>query len=290
MVILRVLLSLSTFFGIVLWTVIAEQRLSLYYMSPIIIIALVGIALILLVIRLFKKDVDAFPDSWEAILSSHVHYFRDLSPENQLKFKSRMMLFLSEVSIEGIEIEIEDLDKVLIAASAIIPVFGFSEWHYNNLDYILLYPEYFGTDYEYIEDQSKTRIAGMVGTGHMSNRMILSRHALRLGFSDQEDRYNTAIHEFVHLIDMLDGEADGIPTIIMEHQYTIPWLDLIHKKIDKIYEGQSDIRPYGATNQTEFLSVVSEYFFERPEMLKETHPELYEILSKSFKQNIARPN
>lgn len=256
-------------------------------MTPIIVLTIIGIGLIFLVVRLFRKEIKEFPPAWEKPLYDHVHYYQELNTSDRLRFKSRMMTFLSEVHIEGIEVEVEDLDKILIAASAIIPVFRFSEWHYNNLDYVLLYPEYFGADYEYIEDQSKTRIAGMVGTGHMSNRMILSKHALRLGFSNQKDRYNTAIHEFVHLIDMLDGEADGIPNIIMEHQYTIPWLDLIHKKIDEIYEGESDIRPYGATNQTEFLSVVSEYFFERPEMLREKHPQLYEVLAKAFQQNLA---
>ncbi len=257
-------------------------------MSPILIISLIGIALILFVFRLFKKEVKPFPSKWERLLKSNVHYYRELNKKDQLRFQSRMMIFLSEVKIEGIELEVEDLDKVLIAASAIIPVFGFEEWHYNNLDYVLLYPEYFGADYEYIKDKSKTRIAGMVGTGDMANRMILSRHALRLGFSNRKDRYNTAIHEFVHLIDMLDGEVDGIPKIIMEHQYTIPWLDLIHHKIEDIYEGKSDIRPYGATNQAEFLSVVSEYFFERPKMLRSKHPQLYKVLAKAFQQNLAK--
>ncbi len=256
-------------------------------MTPIIFLLLFGIFLIIIVNRLFSKEVKPFNVEWKSLLKNNVQYYRKLKKSDQLRFQSRMMTFLSEVEIEGIELELEDLDHVLIAASAIIPIFGFDEWHYNNLDYILLYPEYFGSDYEYIEDKSKTRIAGMVGTGHMSNRMILSRHALRLGFSNQKDKYNTAIHEFVHLVDMLDGEADGIPNIIMEHQYTIPWIDLIHQKIESIYKGKSDIRPYGATNKAEFFSVVSEYFFERPKLLKTKHPKLYNILSEAFQQDLA---
>lgn len=256
-------------------------------MSPVLFLVLLGILLILIVIRLFRKEVKPFPTNWESLLYKNVQYYRNLKKVDRLRFRSRMMTFLSEVNIEGIELELEDLDKVLIAASAIIPVFGFDEWHYNNLDYVLLYPEYFGDDYEYIKDKSKTRIAGMVGTGHMSNRMILSRHALRLGFSNKKDKYNTAIHEFVHLVDMLDGEVDGIPNIIMEHQYTIPWIDLIHKKIESIYKGKSDIRPYGATNKAEFFSVVSEYFFERPKLLKTKHPKLYKILAEAFQQDLA---
>lgn len=255
-------------------------------MNPIIILIVIGVALIMLVFRLFRKEVKLIPSHWIPLLESHVQYYKNLEPDEQLRFQSRMMLFLSEVQIEGVELKLEDLDKILIAASAIIPVFGFEEWHYNNIDYILLYPEYFGDDYEYITDKSKVRIAGMVGTGDMSNRMILSRDALRKGFSTNEDRNNTAIHEFVHLIDMMDGTVDGIPRIIMEHQYTIPWIDLIHQKIEEIYTEASDIRPYGATNAAEFLSVVSEYFFERPKLLQTNHPELYRILSKAFQQNL----
>ena len=124
-------------------------------MSPIPIISLIGIALIILVVRLMRKDIKSFPSNWDNLLRSHVHYYRQLSTEEQKRFQSRMMIFLSEVNIEGVEIEIESLDKVLIAASAVIPVFGFKEWHYNNLDYVLLYPEYFGTNYEYIKDKEK---------------------------------------------------------------------------------------------------------------------------------------
>ena len=40
--------------------------------------------------------------------------------------------------------------------------------------------------------------------------------------------------------------------------------------------------PYGATNQADFFAVVTEYFFERPVLLKETHPELYALLLKIF--------
>jgi Mlc titration factor MtfA (ptsG expression regulator) len=52
----------------------------------------------------------------------------------------------------------------------------------------------------------------------------------------------------------------------------------------KIMAGRSDINPYGATNEAEFFAVVSEYFFERPGLLKEKHPDLYNLLSAFFKQ------
>ncbi len=45
----------------------------------------------------------------------------------------------------------------------------------------------------------------------------------------------------------------------------------------------SDIDMYGATNQVEFLAVISEYFFERPDLLKANHPELFEMLERIYR-------
>jgi Mlc titration factor MtfA (ptsG expression regulator) len=45
----------------------------------------------------------------------------------------------------------------------------------------------------------------------------------------------------------------------------------------------SDIDLYGATNATEFFAVISEYFFEQPDLLKANHPDLYKMLEKIYK-------
>ena len=122
----------------------------------------------------------------------------------------------------------------------------------------------------------------------MNGVMILSKPALEYGFKNERDKKNTAIHEFVHLIDKEDGDVDGIPNVLLERQYAIPWLDMIRQKIDQIYEGGTGINPYGGTNRAEFFAVVSEYFFERPRLFKRNHPKLYDLLKKIFKQDLAR--
>jgi len=79
------------------------------------------------------------------------------------------------------------------------------------------------------EEGGKSRvISGMVGTGRFENQMILSKKALYHGFKNAIDKNNTAIHEFVHLIDKMDGETNGVPERLIAHQYAIPWLKLIH--------------------------------------------------------------
>ena len=94
----------------------------------------------------------------------------------------------------------------------------------------------------------------------------------------------------MHLIDKSDGEIDGVPKVLMDRKYALPWINQMSKEIDRIYEGRSDINPYGGTNRAEFFSVASEYFFERPRLLEEKHPELYALMERIFNQKMADRN
>jgi Mlc titration factor MtfA (ptsG expression regulator) len=213
-----------------------------------------------------------------------VKFYRKLNEENRSIFRKRVGLFLDEIYIEGVETEVEELDKVLIVASAIIPVFGFDEWHYNVLTSVILYPKSFNEQLGYSNNENDKRISGMVGTGRFQKQMILSKAALRKGFFNITDKRNTAIHEFVHLMDKMDGETDGIPEGLLEKQFIIPWLKAMHDEMEDINNNKSDIRKYGGMKQTEFFAVASEYFFERPILMKKKHPDLYEMLVKCFNQ------
>ena len=249
------------------------------------------IALVAFVIYAFrlnkKRPVDAFPESWKPLLNDNVLFYRNLSIEEKKRFRIRMMLFLSEVYIEGVNTELEELDKILIAASSVIPVFGFPEWHYNNLTGIIIYPDNFNGDLEFESHGKKRIISGLVGSGRFENQMILSRKALRHGFENETDKENTSIHEFVHLIDKMDGEADGVPERLLRRQYITPWLKLMFEEMEAINNNKSDIRKYAGSSEVEFLAVASEYFFERPGLFKRKHPELYGMLVKCFQQNPA---
>ncbi len=225
-----------------------------------------------------------FPTHWHALLLENVVFYRNLSKERQKAFQQRMMQFLSEVHIDGVQLELQELDKVLIVASAIVPVFGFEEWHYTNLSGILLYPDHFNGDLEFDKNGESRNIAGLVGNGRFEKQMILSRKALYHGFANSSDKSNTAVHEFVHLIDKIDDFTDGVPERLLKHQYVIPWLKLIHKEMEAINDNNSDIRKYGGTNEAEFFAVASEYFFERPDLLEKKHPELYGMLVQCFNQ------
>jgi Mlc titration factor MtfA (ptsG expression regulator) len=228
----------------------------------------------------------AFSETWKAILTKNVSFYDALTNEQKINFEKHVLTFLHNVKITGVKTSISDEDKLMVAASAIIPIFGFPNWQYPNVREVLIYPNSFDDDFQFEGNDGEKQILGMVGNKHMDGVVILSQKALRLGFQNETDKKNTAIHEFVHLIDMSDGNVDGIPAVIMDKQYAMPWVDLIHKEINRIYENESDINPYGATNNAEFLAVISEYFFERPDLLEKKHPKLYALLEKTFNQDM----
>lgn len=231
------------------------------------------------------KHSDIWLPEWSTFLTDKVAFYRSLSNDDKLVFEQRSVWFWHTTRIDAEEgLVVTYQDRLLVAASAIIPVWAFPKWHYFNLDTVILKRHSFNEKFEC--GQADSMIAGMVGTGPMAGKMALSQPHLHLGFSNHKDKKNVGIHEFVHLIDLADGECDGFPERLKDHAFSLPWFDLVRKKIDEIHRKKSNIDNYGTTNNAEFFSVVSEYFFERPVMLQKKHPVLYQALEDIYQQDI----
>ncbi len=225
-----------------------------------------------------------FPTEWERILEQHVSFYQRLSLPDQNRFREEVHIFLREKRITGIRTSVDDTVRVLVAASAIIPIFGFPGWEWEHVREILIYPTSFDEGYQMGSGQEHP-ISGMVGTGAMNRMMILSKPDVLQGFQRPSHGHNVGIHEFTHLLDKADGTVDGVPEIALPSRAIRPWLNLVKNEMDKIRQGHSDINPYGLTNEAEFFAVVSEYFFEKPEKMKQKHPALYSMLKQIFRQD-----
>lgn len=223
------------------------------------------------------------PIQYEPLLEEHVAYYRLLSNEKKKSFAERVNHFLQHIRIEGVGTPVDELDKVLVASSAIIPIFGFDGWDYYRLTTVLLYADRFNANYETIG--TDRTILGMVGEGGaLQSTMVLSKPALHDGFANESSKANTGIHEFVHLLDKADGATDGLPEYMLDKDHIKPWLQLMHRSINEIQANHSDIDPYALTNEAEFFAVVSEYFFKRPDLFQQKHPELFARLEAIFRQ------
>lgn len=254
-------------------------------MKYFLLIAFIAIIIVFFRKRKVKEEIveaaHRAPDVMDRELEAHVVFYQRLTVPEKALFRKRAQHFLDTTRITPVgEVSLTELDKLYVASSAIIPIFNFTGWAYNNLDEVLIYPGAFTQDFN-VEDEEKN-VLGMVGDGAMNRMMILSQPSLRAGF-ERNGPGNTGIHEFVHLLDKADGATDGIPDYMIPKEMVEPWIRQMHRTISEIREDGSDINPYAGTNDAEFFAVISEYFFQKPAFLKEHHPDLYRILEQTYK-------
>ncbi len=224
-----------------------------------------------------------FPAPYRALLEQHVAYYNCLEPADQTRFCRLVQVFLDETPIAGVDVTVTDLHRVLVAASAVIPIMGFPRWEYEYLSEVLLYPATFNSDYQ-AEGGEDARILGMVHGALNNGVVILSAPALVAGFANPHDRRNVGIHEFAHMVDKRDGSIDGVAGALPA-DLIAPWRSLMQEKIAEKSAGRGAIDPYSKTNDQEFLAVTTEYFFENPQRLAEDHPRVYAKLAKIYRQD-----
>lgn len=222
-----------------------------------------------------------FPNEWRRILREKVEFYNRLSGSKKSEFENRVHIFLLNVKITGVDTTVTHEDRILVASGAVIPIFGFEKWNYANLQEVEIYPDKFRIP------KTDKMASGLIGWGAMEGKMMLSRKAMQHGFYDQNDQKNVAIHEFIHILDKQDGKMDGMLKQVMNEVDILPWLQIINMKMHEIRNSESSVRDYGATNEAEFLAVVSEFFFESPEKMKTEHPALYNALDSFYNPQTA---
>ncbi|MEO6546299.1 MAG: zinc-dependent peptidase [Nitrospiraceae bacterium] len=223
-----------------------------------------------------------FPDEWERILRTHVVFFVALNDEEKTRFRHLVQIFLDEVLITGIRTEVDETVRVLVAASAAIPIFGFHDWEYHRLREVLIYPDAFDDAYQ-SHGGSDENILGMVGLHHLSGVMILSKPALLAGFAHQAGTQNVGVHEFAHLVEQEASEY-GLPPEV-PWMVVRQWVGYVARELARPSTQRAHISAYAYTNEHEYFAVLAEYFFTSPELLKRRDPALYAMLRGMFHQD-----
>ena len=223
-----------------------------------------------------------FPPHWEQILRSRVAFFQALDEQGKERFRNMVKVFLDEVRITGVRTEVDDVVRVLAAASAAIPVFGFQDWEYRRLGEVLVYPASFGEGYRTKGGPDENTL-GMVGLKHLSGVMILSKPALLAGFDDRSGPRQVGVHEFAHLVEEEEAAAGLPPEVPLG--VVREWVQYVARELAHPQRNRSYINDYAYTNEHEFFAVLSEYFFKSPDILREKDPKLYQMLRDMFHQD-----
>ncbi|WP_246114330.1 zinc-dependent peptidase [Rubripirellula tenax] len=225
-------------------------------------------------------------DAWEHTLATEVGYFAALDDDGKERFRKLVKVFVDEVAITGIRTDVDDRTIALVAASAVIPIFGFDDWEYSGLGEVLIYPSAYGEDFR-TDPSSDRRTLGMVGAYHLSGVMILSKPDLIAGFANATDKRNVGIHEFSHLVDKQDGSIDGVVRTAAT-EVAIPWVRWVAEELRRTPGSNEHIDDYAYTNEAEYFAVLSEYFFDSPAILAEKAPDTYNMLQKIYRQDPKR--
>ena len=123
----------------------------------------------------------------------------------------------------------------------------------------------------------------IAGESWYGGPVLLSWPAVAAGYD--ESGMALVIHEFAHKVDMLDGEADGIPPLVgaarSEFKHA---LDAAYANFCQRVDGGEDtpIDPYGAELIDEFFAVSCEVFFAEPELLLHEYPVYYQQVCGYF--------
>jgi Mlc titration factor MtfA (ptsG expression regulator) len=130
-----------------------------------------------------------------------------------------------------------------------------------------------------------------IGEAWKEGVVVLSWDDVRRGGSDMHDGQNVVLHEFAHQLDQQDGTSDGAPILERRSQY-VTWSRVLSDEFEQLRQeteqGRSDVLDaYATTNPAEFFAVATECFFEKPILLRDKHPRLYEELQGYYRQDPA---
>lgn len=228
-----------------------------------------------------RGPVSALTPLAKKTLVEEVEFYRKLDPPERARFEAEVARFLADHTITGPRgAPLGDDLRALVGASAVMLVFGRPGFVYANVRDVVVYDEAFDEDYQ---EGRGHPILGMV---HAQGPILFSERALREGFRNAKDGQNVGVHEFAHVLDFDASGADGVPTG-MPWRTVTPWLHLMADETDRVEAHRSVLRGYAATNHAEFFAVATEAFFERPNALREKHPELYRMLVAIYGQDPA---
>ena len=236
----------------------------------------------------------AIPEPLWQLTLARLPFLARRSPEDLAELRRLASLFLDEKEFTGVGgLLVNDDMAVCIAAQAVLPVLRFGLTPYRGFVGIVVHADEVMAQREVMDDDGIVHQYDEVLTGEAmaGGPVMLSWIDVAESGESADWGYNVVIHEFAHVLDMGDGEADGVPPLpgAAEHAAWVAVLDPAFERfcaaVDAGHETQLD--PYGASGVDEFFAVASETFFVNPQALLAEHPEIYALLAGYYQQDPA---
>lgn len=226
-------------------------------------------------------------DVWQSTVSG-LPFLAALDATDRQRLKALSEAFLAEKEFTAAGgLELNDAICVSIAAQGCLPILNLGLAAYGDWVGIVVYPDEFVVPREIHDEDGVVHEFDDVLSGEawQGGPLLVSWHDVQMA----GDGYNVVIHEFAHKLDMLNGEADGMPAL---HSSLDPaeWerifaaaYDDFCARVDR--DEETIIDPYASNDPAEFFAVLSESFFELPDVIHHEYPAVYELLKRYYRQD-----
>lgn len=231
-----------------------------------------------------------FPAAWLGILERMVRQIAWLGEEERARLWEWIAVFVSEKRFEGCGgMEITDEVRVTIAGQVGLVTLGLADEFFPRLRSVLVYPG------DYLVPRSTPLEGGgelewreaRLGETWAGGSMALSWPRVVDGGRLRDGPRSVVIHECAHLLDLQDGDIDGVPPVPGPRG---EWADRIADCRERFREALDEGRStafddYADESPAEFFAVASECFFQDPHRLRRHDPVLYGLLTEAWRQD-----
>jgi Mlc titration factor MtfA (ptsG expression regulator) len=229
---------------------------------------------------------------WQKVFH-YLPLLQRLSEQEKTKLKRLAILFLHYKSLEGVgDMQITTAMRLIIALQACLPILNLGLDWYSGWVSVVIYPGAFARECSEVDEygvmhQGRSNLSG---ESWQRGPVVLSwDDAVHRG---EIDGHNVVIHEFAHKLDMQNGKANGFPPL-HKGMSIQEWSEVFNHAYDDFemrlqQDNPIPIDPYAATSAGEFFAVFSELFFEKPLIIKQYYPKVYELLVSFYRQDPAR--
>ncbi|VAW98671.1 Putative inner membrane protein [hydrothermal vent metagenome] len=213
-----------------------------------------------------------------------------LSEEDKQVLKELAILFLHHKSFEGAQgIVVSQAMALIIALQACLLILKLDFKIFSGWYSVIVYPSAFVT---------KRLVTDEAGVEHVVHSNLVGeswqKGPVVLAWDDTEnagiiDGHNLVIHEFAHKVDMQNGVANGFPPLHagMDKSTWVEDFSTGFKDFQQKCERGKDIgiNCYAASAPAEFFAVLSELFFERPDVIVKHYRNIYQQLRQYYRQD-----
>ena len=238
---------------------------------------------------------EAIPEAlWIATLQRYPFLARR-SVAGQRRLRELTGEFLKHKEFSGAHgLVVTDDMAIDIAAQACLPVLHLGLKFYDDFKGIVLHPGAMLARREVTDDTGVVHRYSEVLTGEAMERgpVTLSWQDVAAAGESAQEGYNVVIHEFVHKIDMRDGDADGRPPL-PSRAARAAWDNVFQPAYESFREkvamaerfgGEPAwLDAYGATSPAEFFAVTCEGYFVNRERFTEDFATLTLLFDQYFK-------